>query len=144
MLIYWHFGRTLKVLKWVSEGYPENIGQLNHYVVFGTKPGALQDFQRGKKSLQGSSRPPLTPPQGSWHIWPLTVGPRTVGPWTIGPTVRGTTVQCPGRDCPGPTVRGPTVWGPTVWGPICQEPIQLLNVVGKLGPGQLGPGKKRL
>ena len=36
-----------KVQKWASDAYPVNIGQFDHYVVFGTKSGAEQDFQRG-------------------------------------------------------------------------------------------------
>ena len=40
---------TPKVWKWVSDAYPINMGQLDHHVVFGTKSGAIQDFQRGKK-----------------------------------------------------------------------------------------------
>ena len=42
-----------KVQKWVSDSHPVNIGQLDHYVVFGTKSGAVQDFQRGKKCQIG-------------------------------------------------------------------------------------------
>ena len=38
-----------KVPKWVSDIYFVNIGHLDHYVVFGTKFGIVQDFQRGKK-----------------------------------------------------------------------------------------------
>ena len=44
-----------KVQKWVSDADPINIGQLDHYVSFGTKSGAVQDlymgpnFKRGKK-----------------------------------------------------------------------------------------------
>ena len=40
-----------KVQKWVSDTYLVNIGQLDHYVVFGTKFGAVLDFQRGKSAL---------------------------------------------------------------------------------------------
>ena len=38
-----------KVQKRVSGGSPVIIGQLDHNVVFGTKSGAIQDLQRGKK-----------------------------------------------------------------------------------------------
>ena len=38
-----------KVQKWVSDIYFVNIGHLDHHVVFGTKFGIVQDFQRGKK-----------------------------------------------------------------------------------------------
>ena len=50
---------TPKVWKWVSDAYPTNMGQLDHHVVFGTKSGAIQDFQRGKKvSYRGQADPP--------------------------------------------------------------------------------------
>ena len=39
--------RAPKVQKWAGDAYPVNIGQFDHYVVFGTKSGAEQDFQRG-------------------------------------------------------------------------------------------------
>ena len=45
--------RAPKVQKWVSDAYSENIGQLDNGVVFGTKSGAVQDFQRGKKCQIG-------------------------------------------------------------------------------------------
>ena len=35
---------ALEVQKWTNDAYPANIGQLDHYVVFGTKSGAIQDF----------------------------------------------------------------------------------------------------
>ena len=38
-----------KVQKWVSDANPVNIGELDHYVVFGTKSGVIQGFQRGQK-----------------------------------------------------------------------------------------------
>ena len=51
--------------KWASDGNLVNIGQLDHYVVFGTKSGAVQDFQKGKKCHTGVketlSGPPQTP-----------------------------------------------------------------------------------
>ena len=39
--------------KCVSDAYSVMLGQLDHYVVFGTKSGAVQDFQRGKKCQIG-------------------------------------------------------------------------------------------
>ena len=42
-----------KVQKWVRDAFSENLGQLDHYVVLGTKSGAVQDLQRGKKCLLG-------------------------------------------------------------------------------------------
>ena len=38
---------------------PVNMGQLDHNVVFGTKSGAVQDFQRGKKCSIGVKQTPL-------------------------------------------------------------------------------------
>ena len=40
--------RAPKVLKWVSDPYLVYIGQLDHFMVFGSKSTALKDFQRGK------------------------------------------------------------------------------------------------
>ena len=48
-----------KVQIWVSDAYPVHIGQLGHYVVFGTKSGALQDFQRDKKGTIEVKQTPL-------------------------------------------------------------------------------------
>ena len=42
-------GEPQRVQKWVSDAYPVNMGQLDQYVVFGTKSGAIQDFRTGKK-----------------------------------------------------------------------------------------------
>ena len=53
-LMKWPYGAprwATKVQKWVSDTYLVNIGQLAHYVVFGTKFGAVLDFQRGKSAL---------------------------------------------------------------------------------------------
>ena len=50
-----------EVQKWVSHSYLVNIGQLDHYVVFGTKFGAVQDFQKGKKCPLGVQQTPLDP-----------------------------------------------------------------------------------
>ena len=47
-----------KVEKWVSDIYPVKMSQLDHYVVFGTKYGTVQDFQRGKKCLIGVKETP--------------------------------------------------------------------------------------
>ena len=52
-----------KVQKWVSDADPINIGQLDHYVSFGTKSGAVQDFQRGKKCSLGVKQTPFDPPR---------------------------------------------------------------------------------
>ena len=51
-----------KVQKWVSDADPINIGQLDHYVSFGTKSGAVQDFQRSIKCLIGDNQAPLDHP----------------------------------------------------------------------------------
>ena len=45
-----------KVLNWVIDAYPVNIGQLDHNVVFGSQSGAVRD---PKSVLRGSSRPPF-------------------------------------------------------------------------------------
>ena len=52
-----------KVQKWVNDTYIANFGQLDHYVVFGTKFGAVQDFQRGKMCPIGIQQTPLDPPR---------------------------------------------------------------------------------
>ena len=69
LLIKWLFGGSRRVpmgQKWASDGNLVNIGQLDHYVVFGNKSGAVHDFQKGKKCHTGvketPSRPPQTPP----------------------------------------------------------------------------------
>ena len=49
--------------KWVSDAYLPDMGQLDHHVVFGTKSGAIQDFQRGKKHPIGVKQTPLDPPK---------------------------------------------------------------------------------
>ena len=59
------------VRNWVSDTDLVNIGQLDHYVVIGTKFGAVQYFQSGKLCPLGvqTSRPllahlsPLDPPE---------------------------------------------------------------------------------
>ena len=48
--------------KLASDFYPVNIGQLDHYAVFGTKSGAVEDFQRGKKCPTGVNQTPSRPP----------------------------------------------------------------------------------
>ena len=50
-----------KVQKRVSDTDLVNIGQLDHYVVFGTKFGPVQDFQRGKKCPLGVKQTLLDP-----------------------------------------------------------------------------------
>ena len=60
--ILWHFltpRGTPKFWKWVSDAYPVSMGQLDHHVVFGTKSGALHDFQRGKKCPMGVKQTPV-------------------------------------------------------------------------------------
>ena len=49
--------------KRVSDAFLVNIGQLDHYVVFGTKSGGIQDFQRGKMCPIGVKQTPQTPPE---------------------------------------------------------------------------------
>ena len=49
--------------KWVSDAYLVHIGQLDNYEVFGTKSGAMQEFQRGKKRLRGVNQTPSGPPR---------------------------------------------------------------------------------
>ena len=44
-----------KVQKWASDPYPVNLGRFNHYVVPGTKSGAVQVFQMGKTCSIGFS-----------------------------------------------------------------------------------------
>ena len=51
-----------KVQKWVSDIYFVNIGHLDHHVVFGTKLGIVQDFQRGKKGPIWVQQNPLDLP----------------------------------------------------------------------------------
>ena len=48
---------TQKVWKWVGDACPVDMGQLNHCVVLGTKSGAVQDFQWGKKCPSGVKIP---------------------------------------------------------------------------------------
>ena len=49
--------------KRVSDAFLVNIGQLDHYVVFGTKSGGIQDFQRGKMCPIGVKQTPPDPPK---------------------------------------------------------------------------------
>ena len=68
LLMKWPFGTPRgapKVQKWASDTYFVNIGQLEHYVMFGTKLGAVQDFQRGKKCPIGVKQTPKDPPRPS-------------------------------------------------------------------------------
>ena len=62
------------VQNWVSDTDLVNIGQLDHYVVIGTKFGAVQDFQRGKKSSWGVQQNPLDPPRPP-QTWPQPPNP---------------------------------------------------------------------
>ena len=45
-----------------SDGNLVNIDQSNHYVVLGTKSGAMRDFQK-KCHTRGTAGPPSTPPK---------------------------------------------------------------------------------
>ena len=38
---------------WVSHAYPVNIGQFDHYVVFGTKSNAVHTSRGAKSALEG-------------------------------------------------------------------------------------------
>ena len=51
-----------KVWKWVGDACPVDMGQLDHCVVLGTKSGAVQDFQWGKKCPIGVKQTPPRPP----------------------------------------------------------------------------------
>ena len=56
LLIKWPFWaprRAPMAQKWVSDAYLVMLGQLDQYVVFGTKSNVIQDFQRGKSALFG-------------------------------------------------------------------------------------------
>ena len=58
-LLIWELLGGPKVHKRVSDAYPVNLGQLNHYIVFGTKSGAVQDFQSGQNvPYRGQTDPP--------------------------------------------------------------------------------------
>ena len=48
-----------KVQKSVSDAYPGNIGHLDHYVVFGTQSGAVQDILMGKNCSLGAKQTPF-------------------------------------------------------------------------------------
>ena len=48
-----------KVQKWVSDAYPGNIGQLDHYVVFGIQSGVVQDIRMGKNCFLGAKQTPV-------------------------------------------------------------------------------------
>ena len=65
LIIKWPFGSSKggpKLQLWISDAYPVNIGHLDHYVVFGTQSGLLQDFQKGKQCHMGVKQNPLDPP----------------------------------------------------------------------------------
>ena len=56
LLIEWLFGGPRRVpmgQKWASDGNLVNIGQLGHYVVFGTKSGAVHASRGAKSALGG-------------------------------------------------------------------------------------------
>ena len=48
-----------KVQKWVSDAYPGNIGQLDHYVVFETQSGAVKDILMVKNCSVGAKQTPV-------------------------------------------------------------------------------------
>ena len=56
------------VQKRVSDTYPVNLGQLNHYVVFGTKSDAVQDFQKSRTCPIEVKQTPLDPPKHPQNI----------------------------------------------------------------------------
>ena len=59
-MAYWELpGEAPKVQKSVSDAYPDNIGHLDHYVVFGTQSGAVQDIQMGKNCSLGAKQTPF-------------------------------------------------------------------------------------
>ena len=48
-----------KVQKSVRDAYPDNIGHLDHYVVFGTPSTAVQDIRMGKNCSLGAKQTPF-------------------------------------------------------------------------------------
>ena len=68
----WEYpGGPKRSKKEVSCAFPVNIGQLDCYIVFGIKSGAVQDIQRGKKCPLGVKQTPLD------HRWPPLNPPKT-------------------------------------------------------------------
>ena len=63
---------TPKVQKWVIDTCFVNIGQLDHYVVFGTPSGAIQDIRMGKNCSVGAKQTPV------WLPWPPHRPPKTL------------------------------------------------------------------
>ena len=59
---------TPMVQKLVSDAFLVNIGQLDHYIVFGTKSGGIQDFQRGKMCPIGVKQTPPSRPGNSVYF----------------------------------------------------------------------------
>ena len=60
VMAFWELpGGAPKVPKSVSDAYPGNIGQLEHYVVFGTQSGAVQDIQMGKNCSLVAKQTPV-------------------------------------------------------------------------------------
>ena len=60
LMAYWELpGEAPKVQKSVSDAYPGNIGHLDHYVVFGTPSGAVQDIRKGKNFSVGAKQTPV-------------------------------------------------------------------------------------
>ena len=57
---FWELpGGAPKVQQSVSDANPGNIGHLDHYVVFGTQSGAVQDIQMGKNCSLGAKQTPF-------------------------------------------------------------------------------------
>ena len=55
--------RAPMVQRWVSDAYLVTIDQLDHYLVFGTKSGAIPDLQSDKTCPIGVKQAPQTPPK---------------------------------------------------------------------------------
>ena len=58
-LVLFGASKRLDLPKSVSDAYPGNIGHLDHYVVFGTQSGAVQDIQMGKNCSVGAKQTPF-------------------------------------------------------------------------------------
>ena len=60
VMAFWELSEGApKVQKSVSDDYPGNIGQLDHYVVFGTPSIAVQDIRMGKNCSVGAKQNPV-------------------------------------------------------------------------------------
>ena len=65
------------VWKWVGDACPVDKGQLDNCVVFETKSGAVQDFQRDKKCPVGVKQTPLAPLDPQKHPQTPSKPPQT-------------------------------------------------------------------